>query len=201
LNDHSLSVLQRSTNKCASYDSSDAAQNERAINREARFAESGWGTSTLNSRASCAFNSSTPLPVVIDVRTIAASPNGVSRVGRGPFPRPRLPLQRGQFRERDDDVPHPEINQNLQMLFRLRHPAVVSRDNEQREIDRADARDHVLDEILVSGTSTIPMLSNASGIRSFKLRKTQLNRDAPQLSSGRRSGSVPVSARTSALLP
>src|SRR4029077_17247861 len=43
LNDHSLSAPQRSTDKRTSYDSSDAAQNERAINREARFAEIGLG--------------------------------------------------------------------------------------------------------------------------------------------------------------
>src|SRR5438067_8883658 len=36
LNDHSLSAPERSTDQCASYDSSDAAQTERAIHREAR---------------------------------------------------------------------------------------------------------------------------------------------------------------------
>src|SRR6184192_2173566 len=43
LNDHSLSAPQRSTDKRASYDSSDAAQNERAIYCEARFAEIALG--------------------------------------------------------------------------------------------------------------------------------------------------------------
>ena len=35
------------------------------------------------------------------------------------------------------------------MLFRLRHPAVVGRDDEQGKINRPDARDHVLNEVLV----------------------------------------------------
>src|SRR5438477_1157618 len=43
LNDHSLSAPESSTDKCASYDSSDATQNERAIHRKARFAEIALG--------------------------------------------------------------------------------------------------------------------------------------------------------------
>ena len=35
------------------------------------------------------------------------------------------------------------------MFFGLRHPAVVRRDNDQCQIDRADTRDHVLYEIFV----------------------------------------------------
>ena len=52
--------------------------------------------------------------------------------------------------ERNDSALDSEIIQNLQMLFRLRHPTVVSSDDEQREIDRADAGDHVSDEIFVA---------------------------------------------------
>jgi len=121
------------------------------------------------------------------------------RVGRGPFLGRVCRFNEVNFRERDDDAPHPEINQNLQMFFRLRHPAVISRDNEQREIDRADAATMFLTKSSCPGTSTIPMLSNAVRHSQFKLRKPQLDRDARSFSSGRRSGSVPVSARTSAL--
>ena len=37
------------------------------------------------------------------------------------------------------------------MLFGLRHPAVVRCDNEESEIDRPHASDHVSDEIFVAG--------------------------------------------------
>src|SRR5207249_10091949 len=44
-----------------------------------------------------------------------------------------------------------EVSQNLQMLFSLRHPAVVSGNNHKREIDRADTRNHVSNKIFVTG--------------------------------------------------
>src|SRR5262245_16758702 len=43
-----------------------------------------------------------------------------------------------------------EVSQNLQMLFSLRHPTVVSSDNQKREIDRADAGNHVSYKIFVT---------------------------------------------------
>src|SRR6266702_4006776 len=54
------------------------------------------------------------------------------------------------FGERDSDALNAEITQNLQMFFRLRHPAVVCRDDQQREIDRADTGEHVAHEIFVT---------------------------------------------------
>ena len=36
------------------------------------------------------------------------------------------------------------------MFFRLRHPAVVCRDDQQRKIDRADTGEHVAHEIFVT---------------------------------------------------
>jgi hypothetical protein len=44
-----------------------------------------------------------------------------------------------------------EVSQNLQMLFSLRHPAVVGSNDQKREIDRADARNHVSNKIFVTG--------------------------------------------------
>ncbi len=37
--------------------------------------------------------------------------------------------------ERDQRALHTEINQNLEVLFRLRHPTVVGGDNQKCEID------------------------------------------------------------------
>ena len=36
------------------------------------------------------------------------------------------------------------------MLFRLRHPTVVGRNDKEGEVDRADTGDHVLHEIFVA---------------------------------------------------
>ena len=46
-----------------------------------------------------------------------------------------LKISQIAFREGDHCSLHAEISQNLQMLFRLRHPAVVRGDNEQREVN------------------------------------------------------------------
>ena len=52
--------------------------------------------------------------------------------------------------QRHHGLAHAEVGEDLQMLFRLRHPPIVSRDNQQGEVDRSDARDHVLDEVFVA---------------------------------------------------
>ena len=62
-----------------------------------------------------------------------------------------IDLSQIAFCECDHGPFHPEISQNLQMLFGLRHPAVIGRNDKQREINRADARDHAADEIFVAG--------------------------------------------------
>ena len=54
------------------------------------------------------------------------------------------------FCQRNNDAPNAEITQNLEMLFGLRHPAVVCRDHQEREIDRPNAGDHIADEIFVA---------------------------------------------------
>jgi len=67
------------------------------------------------------------------------------------------------------------------MLFRLPHPAVVGRNNEKREINRADARDHVPDEILVAGNVDDACV-NRLAIRRGQIQfgETELNRDFPR---------------------
>src|SRR5438105_13063756 len=51
----------------------------------------------------------------------------------------------------NNQTSHRKMRENSKMLFGLRHPTVVGRDNEQREIDRPDASDHIFHEILVAG--------------------------------------------------
>ncbi len=62
------------------------------------------------------------------------------------------------FAERDHGARDAQVGQDLQVLLRLRHPAVVGRDNEQRQIDRTDAGDHVFHEIFVTGNIDDPQV-------------------------------------------
>ena len=71
------------------------------------------------------------------------------------------------FRQRDYDPLDAEVFEDLNMLFGLRHPTVVSRDHEQRKIDRADASDHVANEIFVTGNV------DDSRVKSFAVRAAQ----------------------------
>src|ERR1043165_4084333 len=68
------------------------------------------------------------------------------------------------------------------MLFGLRHPSVIGGDNQQCEIDRTDARDHVLHEILVSRhinkADVVCDLLPITHTRHLKMRKTQIDRDS-----------------------
>ena len=41
--------------------------------------------------------------------------------------------------------------EDARVLVGLRHPPFVGRDDEHRDLDRADAREHVLDEADVTG--------------------------------------------------
>ena len=58
-----------------------------------------------------------------------------------------------QIRFGDDENRHLDAEQmdDVQMLFGLRHDAVVGGDGEQHEIDAVGAGEHVLDEALVAG--------------------------------------------------
>ncbi len=67
------------------------------------------------------------------------------------------------------------------MFFGLRHPTVICRHHEQREIDRAHAGDHVLHEILVSrhvDNTDVVAFSRLVRRWQLKMRETKLNRNA-----------------------
>ena len=67
------------------------------------------------------------------------------------------------------------------MLFRLRHPAVIGRNNKKREINRADTRDHVSDEIFVTwniNDACVNRLAVHGG--QIQFGETELNRDFPR---------------------
>ena len=54
------------------------------------------------------------------------------------------------FRQRNHGAGDAKISQDLQMFLGLRHPTVVRGHDEQGEINRPDARHHVLHKILVA---------------------------------------------------
>ena len=60
------------------------------------------------------------------------------------------------------------------MLLALRHPAVIGGDNEERQIDRADASNHVAHEILVPGNVDNSGMNSAGQIQ---LGETEVDRD------------------------
>ena len=64
------------------------------------------------------------------------------------------------------------------MLPRLRHHALVGRDDEQHQVDAADARQHVLDEALVAGHVDDPD-GQAAGL--LEEREAQVDGDAARL--------------------
>ena len=86
---------------------------------------------------------------------------------------------------------------DLKVLARLGHDRLVGGDDEHRQVDAAGAGEHVLDEPLVPGHvhegEVQPPASRCANPRSMVIPRA--------CSSFSRSGSVPVSARTSALFP
>ena len=90
------------------------------------------------------------------------------------------------------------------MLLRLRHPPVVGRDHQQREVDGTDAGHHVLHEVFVSRNVDDADVERRDGdagdgrSRCAKPRSIVMPR---AFSSGRRSGSVPVRALIKRALP
>ena len=72
-------------------------------------------------------------------------------------PRPRLDevepvlVDEVALGQRDDAARDAEQVEDREVLARLRHHAFVGGDDEQREVDAADAGEHVLDEALVAG--------------------------------------------------
>src|SRR3954468_8037095 len=68
------------------------------------------------------------------------------------------------------------------MFLRLRHPSVVRRDDQKREIDRADARNHVANKILVPGHVHDSNTKKLAVVRpDIKMGKAELDRNLTRL--------------------
>ena len=78
--------------------------------------------------------------------------------------------------QRNDRTRNPKVFQNLQMFLGLRHPAVVSGDGKQGEINRANTRHHIFDEVLVARHVNDPGADFR--FRKFKMRESEIDRDA-----------------------
>ena len=86
-----------------------------------------------------------------------------------------------------------------EVLARLRHDAVVGGDHEQHDVDAGGAGDHLAHEPLVAGDVDDAHRAPARQRRAARSPSSMVT--PRSFSSGRRSGSVPVSALTSADLP
>ena len=74
-----------------------------------------------------------------------------------------------------------------EVLARLRHHALVGRDHEHREVDAADAGEHVLHEALVAGH--VDDLDREAGF--LDEREAEIDRDAARLFLGEAIGIDP----------
>ena len=139
-----------------------------------------------------------PAPVTALTASASTSPRLVAAIiGRGLGQRG---AGIGQVGAGDDEqaVPDAQRVEHGQVLGRLRHPALVGRHHEQHGRDRADAGQHVRDERSCPGTSTKASCSPDGRVSQAKPRSMVRPR---RRSSSQRSGSIPVSARTSVDLP
>ena len=153
-------------------------------------------------RCNAARSSSIPLPFSAETAITAASPSELPRQrGAHVVAHEREPLLVDEIglRERDDAGMDAEQTEDGEMLARLRHDAFVGRDDEQREVDPRRAGDHRAHERLVAGhvdDADRPDVHRAAS--GAKPRSIVMPR---RFSSGSRSVSTPVRARTSAVLP
>src|SRR6266403_2389096 len=148
LNDDTLATMQLSASQRSGDDSADSAQSKGAIDKQARFSGVGLSLHSRKLRRKSAFQ-------IFNSFTCAhrsGNNRGVCKRGLAQLVADLsgdvVDLPQIAFCERYHGALRPEISQNLQMLFGLRHPAVVRCDNEKCEIDRSHAGDHVSNEVL-----------------------------------------------------
>ena len=95
------------------------------------FPMSRGGGVLVNSRASANFSSFKPRPLSMDVGTIGRIGKGcVAQIFADGSDPARFVLRQINFCQRDHGARDAEIRENLQVLFGLRHPAVVGRDEQ-----------------------------------------------------------------------
>ena len=80
--------------------------------------------------------------------------------------------------QRDDDLFHVEVPEDLQMFECLRHHAVIRRDHQQEQFHAGCARQHVVQKALVTGNVNDPSLDP---VIEAQVRKTQIQRHPAHL--------------------
>ena len=76
------------------------------------------------------------------------------------------------------------------MLLGLRHPSIVGRDNQQREVDGANAGHPVLHEVLWPAIHMPTWMTTIDGGTQIEMAKPRVDGDASRLLFRKRSGSV-----------
>ena len=82
------------------------------------------------------------------------------------------------FRDRDDPVAHTQQVEDAEVLLALGHPPVAAGDDEQRDVDRAHAGEHVLHEPLMTGDVDEPDLDTR---RQGGEREAEIDGESPCL--------------------
>ena len=150
--------------------------------------------------ASAARSASSPSPVRADTATPARARGTIPRPARAPPAAPARASRRrpGRFGQHDDAARNAQQPADVEVLARLRHHRFVGRDDQQHAVDAADAGEHGPHEPLVARHVDE---RDASRRRSRRARSPSSIVMPRSFSSFSRSGSMPVSACTSALLP
>ncbi len=151
LDRHGLAAAQRAAVERAGDDRANSLQLEYSIHRQPRFADIGLRRCIRQYARERCFQFVEAAPA--DNRRWddwRIGKRGLAQFFADRGDSALLVLREINFRERDDGATDSKIGENLQMLFRLRHPAIVGRDDQQRQINRAHARDHILHEIFVA---------------------------------------------------
>ncbi len=178
LHDDALSAVQSAAAEGAGHDRADTAHGESAIDREPRLSDIARRREQFRFVRDRGFQ----LTEATRVHRGCRKDRGVGKwcSNETLADRRSRGLERGSkiaFRERDDHAPHAEILEDLQVLLGLRHPAVVRRHDQEGEVNRAHAGDHVLDEILVAGD-----VDDAErNVIEDELREAELDRDSALL--------------------
>jgi hypothetical protein len=179
---------QRTSAERSRNDRARSGQDEDAVDPQPRFAQIRRGRGSrqhLGQRLAQALESASRGGVGGNDRRVRERGTRQARADRGDgggFVGGQVDLGQG-----DDGAGDSEILEDLQVFFGLGHPAVVGRHHQQGQIDRADARDHVLHEILVAGNvddaagETVGTARSGGGDRQVEMREPEVDRDPPGL--------------------
>ena len=161
-------------------DGPESSDREHAIDRQAWQLVGASLRHRCGKRAERGTELVEPRPVFEDTGTIGAPSRNVPRTAPAHvFSNQLEPVGLDQIGlgQRDQSGFDPQQRADRQVLARLRHHALVGRDDQHRQVDSADAGQHVPDEALVA--RHVDDLDREA--RLLEKREAEIDRDAPSL--------------------